>query len=252
MSAPRLVAIVAVPALVAGVGCGAVLTVAGLPLLGAAAVAVVAAAGLAAWLWACAPRSALRALRAVPLRSAAGSRHGSTALCRLENVVEGLCTTHGIGLPELHIVESRAINAASVGAKRGIAHLVLTAGALERLDRLELEAVVARGLCEIRRGLEPATVLASVNRIPGLAMLTIPLLARARAYRSVIWADIEAVRLTTYPPALASALEKSRRSEPLRSRAAAAHLWLVTPKTTRTRAAMWPPAEHRIAVLGEL
>ncbi|MYA84322.1 MAG: hypothetical protein F4Y12_01930, partial [Acidimicrobiaceae bacterium] len=122
-----------------------------------------------------APRAALRTMRAAgPLTKGDHPR--------LENLLEGSCTTHGFHEPSVHVVESPAINAASVGLRRPAAHLVITRGALSSLDRLELEAVVARQLCAIRRGVAFPTVLASVSRLPGAGPITAGLAGRVGGF----------------------------------------------------------------------
>ena len=210
------------------------------------AVVLGAAVGLAAaaLLWLGAPRSALAALRARPL---ARGEHP-----RLENVVEGLCTTHGFHPPSVDVVETPAINAASVGRRRPPGHLVVTRGALSRLDRLELEAVVARHLCEIRRGVAVETVQASVARIPGVGPLAARLAGPASGHDRVTDVDLEAVRLTNYPPGLASALSKAAAAPSVDASGAGSHLWLVAPQGSGFAARRQPSMAQRIDVLGEI
>ena len=205
-----------------------------------------AAAGLAAaaLLWLGSPKSALAALGARPL---ARGEHP-----RLENVVEGLCTTHGFHPPSVHVVETPAINAASVGRRRPPAHLVVTRGALSRFDRLELEAVVARQLCEIRRGVAVETVQASVARIPGVGPLAARVAGRGTGHHGVTDVDIEAVRLTGYPPALASALSKAAAGPSVDVSGAAAHVWIVAPQAAGAAIRAQPSTAQRIDVLGEI
>ena len=206
----------------------------------AAAVAVL----VALWLRFTAARSALRALRARP--AAAGTD------LRLENLIEGLCTTHGFQEPSVHIVDAAAINAAAVGLGRHRGHLVVTRGALDRLDRLELEAVVSRQLCQMRRVADPATLLASVARLPGAQAMTARLVGRVVDRRSTVEIDIEAVRLTGYPPALASALDKAARAPSVDSASAAAHLWMLVPTVGRGGDEVEPTAVERRDVLREV
>ena len=238
------VAIVAPPALVVSVVVWVALAAAGVPLLGA--VAPVAAAGLlvAALLWLRAPRVALRALQARPLMRGAHPR--------LENLVQGLCTTHGFSRPAVHVVETDAVNAAAAGLRRPPAHLIVTRGALSGLDRLELEAVVTRQLCEIRRGVWTVTVLASAARVPVTGRLAARQAARARGFDRVMDVDLESVRLTGFPPALASALKKAVEGPGTDSSAAAAHLWLVAPSPTGSAVRREPSAIQRIDVLEEI
>lgn len=210
------------------------------------AIAPAAAAGLliGALLWSRSPQSALRALRARPL---VPGDHP-----RLENLVEGLCTTHGFQRPSVYVVETPAINAASVGLTRTPAHLAVTRGALSGLDRLELEAVVARQLCEMRRGVAFSTVLASVSRLPGAGLFTARLCARASGFDAATEIDIEAARLISFPPALAAALKKATGGPGAEVSGAVAHLWLVAPQQAAAGSRARSSAIQRIDVLGEI
>lgn len=221
----------------------AILWIVGGSTLTAAAPAVAAGLAAAALLMLRAPRSALSAIGARPL---ARGEHP-----RIENIIDGLCTTHGFRAPSVHVVETPAINAASVGGQRPPAHLVVTRGALSELDRLELEAVVARQLCEIRRGVATETAMASVARIPGAGALA-RASGRGPDHERITDLDIEAVRLTGYPPGLASALSKAAASPSLDTSRAAAHLWCVTPQEVGSPARAKRSMAQRIDVLGEI
>jgi len=160
---------------------------------------------------------------------------------RLHNVVEGLCAAAGLQKPSLHVVADAAPNAMAVGRDARRAALVVTTGLLAKLDRMELEGVIAHELSHVKSGdIELSTVTANtVGRFaPGLA-------ARLAPSRRELLADLNSVALTRYPPGLAAALEKLR-NDPARVTAggrAVAHLWIETPD---------PPLEERIAALREL
>ncbi len=237
-------AVIATPAATIGLAVWAILWAVGVVPLTAIVPAVVVGGGVAALLWLNAPQSALSALGARPL--ARGEYP------RLENLVDGLCTTHGFNRPSLHVVETPAINAASAGRRELAAHLILTRGALTELDRLELEAVVARQLCEIRRGVAMETARASVARIPGIGALAVRLAGGATGDDRVTDIDIEAVRLTSYPPALASALSKAEAAASLMASGAAGHLWLAAPQGAGPAAGTRPSMAQRIDLLGEI
>ena len=151
----------------------------------------------------------------------------------------------------MHVVETPAINAASVGGQRPPAHLIVTRGALSQLDRLELEAVVARQLCEIRRGVASETAKASVARIPGAGALA-RVSGRGPDHERITDIDIEAVRLTNYPPGLASALSKAAAAPSIDASGAAAHLWCVAPHEVGSPARADRSMAQRIDVLGEI
>lgn len=213
---------------------------------GAVAAGLAAAVVVAIWLWCRAPGAALRALGASP---------GGPGSHRLANVVENLCAVHGLAEPELCVTEPDAPNAAVVGRLRSGSRLVVTRGLLESLDRLELEAVVARELCQIRRGVRGATVLAGMAGLLGSGPVAGWVVSRLFDSRHVIDDDLEAIKLTRYPPALSSALTKvaeGDRGEGSNGAAPAGrHLWLVEPPA-RPGAAVQPPVSLRVAALEEI
>ena len=237
-------AVIAPPAAIIGLAVWAILWAVGVSPFTAVAPAAVVGVAVAALLWLNAPQSALAALGARPL--ARGEYP------RLENLVEGLCTTHGFNRPSLQVVEAPVVNAASAGRHELGTHLILTRGALTELDRLELEAVVARQLCEIRRGVAVETAKAGVARIPAIGTLAVRLSGGVSTGHRASDIDIEAVRLTNYPPALASALTKAAAVTSIKAPGAAAHLWLVAPAGSEPAAGPQPSMAQRIDVLGEI
>lgn len=85
---------------------------------------------------------------------------------RLESLVESICASHGINEPGLYVAKTTAMDAAVVG-RSDDTRLVVTQGLLDRLDRLELESVVARQLSMFGSGVFAGTVLASVGGLLG-------------------------------------------------------------------------------------
>ncbi|MCY4176737.1 MAG: hypothetical protein OXD37_10505 [Acidimicrobiaceae bacterium] len=222
---------------------GALSAVAGAPAAAVAGAAASAGLALAAVLYLRSPGSALRSVGAKPL--AAGDHP------RLENLIDGLCTTHAFGRPSLHVVESPALNAAALGLNHASAHLVLTTGALSDYGRLELEAVVARQLCAIRRGTAFATVLAGVSRLSIVEPLTARLAGRAGDFNAGCEIDVEAARLTSFPPAMSAALRQAADSATLETPRSAGHIWMVNPHQ-QASAEGAPSTLQRIDVLSEI
>jgi Zn-dependent protease with chaperone function len=143
---------------------------------------------------------------------------------RLINLVDGLATSAGIHPPELRVIDQPSLNALAAGLRPERALVVVTTGLLEKLSRIELEAVVAEELVQVRRGeIVPGTVLAATWGWG--ARFALPSERDSRA-------DQLAVSLTRYPPALESALEKVALHggvvEGLPR--GLAHLWFVDPR----------------------
>jgi len=80
----------------------------------------------------------------------------------LYNIVENLCISKGMRMPALRIIESPAVNAYASGVTRNQYAVSVTRGLLDRLDRDEVEAVVAHELSHIRHGDVRLMVVAAV------------------------------------------------------------------------------------------
>lgn len=212
---------------------------------------------------------------------------------RFLNLVEGLCMTVGVQRPRLRVVDTPGLNLCSFGIDEREAVVVATSGLLASLNRVELEGVLAHELAHLKegemcvatlsilllapligsaeRGSEASEVGQSAGRTgsgpPRIGSSALAPLARLLCSRYLpaereTAADLEAVRTTRYPPALASALRKisADSSVPGQGRLTA-HLWMADPTSPvqmRSRAGgkggftIRPELAERIALLEEL
>ena len=192
--------------------------------------------------------AAYRLSDVVLLRTSRGVAADPLEFARLHNLVEGLCVAAGLPKPGIFVIDDSAPNAFATGRSPRHASIVLTSGLLDRLTRIELEAVVAHELARVKNNdiqvatlavtvLAPLTLLsdllirlawwnggrtgpddrqggaAPAAAIPGFALLAVApvtsrLLNLVVSRRSEIVADIAAVSMTRYPPGLIGALEK--------------------------------------------
>ncbi len=168
---------------------------------------------------------------------------------RLHNLVEGLCIASGLPKPRLYVIDDVAPNAFATGRNPHHAAIAVTTGLLERLDRVELEGVLAHELSHVKNYdilvstlaivmLGVITLLADLSfrfhwlsghrrnerssagpqailAVFGLVMILVgPIVAKlihlAISRRREQLADFSAVEMTRYPPGLISALEKLR------------------------------------------
>jgi heat shock protein HtpX len=167
---------------------------------------------------------------------------------RLHNIVEGLCIASGLPKPGVYVVEDTAPNAFATGRDPKHASIAVTTGLLEKLNRVELEGVVAHELSHIRNydiliSTLAVTLVGAValltdlairlswwngGRVPregdrsdrgnpliivGFVLLILaPLIAKLMqasiSRRRETLADVSACQMTRYPPGLISALEK--------------------------------------------
>ena len=69
---------------------------------------------------------------------------------RLYNLVEGLCIASGLPQPKLYVVNDPAPNAFATGRDPKHASLAVTSGLLEKMNRVELEGVLAHELSHVK------------------------------------------------------------------------------------------------------
>jgi Zn-dependent protease with chaperone function len=172
----------------------------------------------------------------------------ATGPARLANVIASVSAAAGVPPPALLLIDDPAPNALVTGRAPREVTFVATTGLVERLDRLQLEAVVAHQLALVRAGgthaRDVATLVLGVpgTRIPALAAAA----ARATAAgdATALSLDAAAVGVTRYPPALLAALEVAADGPTVSGHAALAPLWWVP----RDRG----PLDLRLAYLREL
>lgn len=167
---------------------------------------------------------------------------------RLHNLVEGLCIAGGLPKPGVYIVDDPAPNAFATGRNPNHAAIAVTTGLLDKLNRVELEGVVAHELAHIRNydilvSTLAVTMVGAVALMSDMAirmmwwnggrvsrrgdqsdssnplafigfglLILAPLLAKAMqatiSRSRETLADVSACQMTRYPPGLISALEK--------------------------------------------
>ena len=184
------------------------------------------------------------------------------------HLVENLCITAGLPLPKIYIIEDSAPNAFATGRDPQHAAIALTTGILAKLDKAELEGVIAHELSHIgNRDILISTVatvlvgtivlitdwasrsafwgrrdndsdngggwigLIVIILLSILAPLSAQLLQLAVSRKREFLADASGALLTRYPEGLARALEKiSADPDELEvANRATAHMYIVSP-----------------------
>jgi len=88
---------------------------------------------------------------------------------QLHNVVEEVAVAAGMSVPRVCRIDSSSANALAVGLPRGKEAIIVTRGLLERLDRDELQAVVAHQMARLKNGdIQLMTIVAG---LAGLAAM---------------------------------------------------------------------------------
>jgi len=215
--------------------------------------AAVAAAAVAAFAAAALRLSAWRLM----LRLVGGTTSTGPEEQVVANVLEGLCLSHGLPAPELRVIQSGAINALAAARTPDHAAIVITTGAVEQLERIELEGLLAHHLCRIRRGdaaFETLTGVLVAWPLAAAGWLRRRLMGRVLPPGRSLEADFDAVALTRYPPGLLSALMTlSRQTARVPSPTVAAlHMWIDEPDWGITDPIRHPRLDTRTAALSEL
>lgn len=186
---------------------------------------------------------------------------------QLFRIVENLCIAAGLPVPKIYVIDDSAPNAFATGRDSKHAAIAFTTGILQKLNKLELEGVVAHELSHVgnrdtlvmsvvsvlvgtiallsdwflramwygghnrdrNRGSGIFAILAIVAAI--LAPIVASLIQLAVSRRREFLADASGVLLTRYPEGLAAALLKiSSDKEPLEvANRGTAHLYIVNP-----------------------
>jgi heat shock protein HtpX len=172
---------------------------------------------------------------------------------RLHNIVEGLCIASGLPKPRLYIIDDPAPNAFATGRNAKHAAVAVTTGLIDKMNRIELEAVLAHELSHVKnddilvstlavtlvgvvalladigvRGLffgggrnrdnQGGNIVTLVIALLAIVFLILsPLIAQLMQFavsrRRESLADMSGVEMTRYPPGLISALEKLKADQ---------------------------------------
>lgn len=197
------------------------------------------------------------------------------------SLVEGLTIASGLPMPRLYIMHSPQINAFASGRNPMNAVVCVTDGALEKLDKRELEGVLAHELGHVAnfdiRYMTLVTVMVGMiaivsqiflrslwfrgsnNRnvifiIIGIAMailapIVVQLVQMAISRKREFNADASAVKFTRYPQGLIGALKKIQRDNQPEKKINKAVAPLFFSNPFRNLARTHPPVEKRIEVL---
>ncbi len=198
------------------------------------------------------------------------------------DIVEGLTIASGIPMPKLYVMESKQINAFASGRNPKNAVICVTTGALEKLEKKELEGVLAHELGHVAnfdiRYMTLATVMVGMIAIISeiflrslwfkggndsknmvfilmgialaiLAPIAVQLVQLAISRKREYNADASAVKFTRYPNGLIGALKKIQKENQPEKRVPKAVAPLFFSNPFRNLASTHPPIEKRIEVL---
>ena len=202
----------------------------------------------------------------------------------LINTVEGLSIAAGIPMPKVYVINDNTINAFATGRNPKKSSIAVTTGALQKLNRSELEGVIGHELSHIKnydvRFMMIATVLVGIvsllsnfflrsffyssgdkdNKTPPifliigiilaiLAPISVTLIKLAISRRREFLADANGALITRHPTGLASALKKIKEdtTKPsLTANKATAHLYISNPFKNSQLFSTHPNIDERI------
>lgn len=201
------------------------------------------------------------------------------------HLVENLCITAGLPVPKIYVIQDSSPNAFATGRDPKHAVIALTTGIVEKLEKKELEGVIAHELSHIgNRDILLSTVIVVLvgfvalladffrrwawfggdderegNAIFVIVGLVLSILAPIAAMlvqlaisrKREFLADADGALLTRYPEGLAKALEKiSADPTPMQSaNRATAHLFIANPFKGRKISNLFqthPPIKERV------
>jgi len=208
---------------------------------------------------------------------------------QLYNSVEGLTLASGMPMPRVFVMQNEQINAFASGRDPQHAVVCVTTGALQKLNKQELEGVLAHELSHISnydiRFMTLVAVMVGMIAIISefflrsmwfrgndrdnkgnaifiiigiimaiLAPIVVQLVQLAISRKREFSADATSVQFTRYPAGLMNALKKIKNDKPMKVSKAVAPLFMSDPfrRKMATFMSTHPPIDDRIKVLSKM
>jgi len=220
----------------------------------------------------------------IAIASVGGKEANQNQYRQYHDLVEGLCLASGMPKPRLYIMNSPEINAFATGRDPQHAVICVTTGALEKLNKQELEGVLSHELSHIAnfdiRFMTLVAVLVGMISIIAeiflrslwfrdsdsdnkgnaiflvigivlaiLAPIVVQLVQLAISRKREYAADSSAVKFTRTPTGLIGALKKIKQNHDMKVSGAVSPLFIASPKKLAVLFSTHPPLEDRIAKL---
>ncbi|MBI4116776.1 M48 family metallopeptidase [Candidatus Pacearchaeota archaeon] len=203
------------------------------------------------------------------------------------NLIEGLTIASGLPMPKLYVMNSPQINAFASGRNPENAVVCVTTGALEKLDKRELEGVLAHELSHVAnydiRYMTVATVMVGMIAIASeiflrslwfggggdkenknmifivigivlaiLAPIVVQLVQLAISRKREYAADASGVKFTRYPHGLIGALKKIKNENQPEKKISKVVAPLFFSNPFKNLGSTHPPIEERIKILEKM
>lgn len=204
---------------------------------------------------------------------------------QLYDLMEGLTISSGMPMPDLYVQDKNQINAFATGRKPEDGKVCVTKGALQKLEKDELEGVLAHELAHIKNqdilfmtvavaligvisilseillhsmffGTDretPPWAIAAGFALAILAPISARLVQLAMSRKREYLADASGAEMTRYPEGLASALEKiDQENQKMKVNRSVSHLYFSNPFNSRSWFSTHPPPKKRVERLREM
>jgi heat shock protein HtpX len=207
------------------------------------------------------------------------------------DLVEGICLASGLPMPKLYIMNNEQINAFATGRNPEKAVICVTTGALQKLNKQELEGVISHEISHIanydirfmtlvavmvgmiaiiseiflrslwfrssgndREGKGNAIFLLIGIVLAILAPIFVQLVQLSISRKREFTADATAVKFTRTPTGLANALKKIKNDKPMKISSAMKSLFMSDPARSKIQNlfSTHPPLDERIKILEKM
>ena len=202
------------------------------------------------------------------------------------DLIEGLTIASGLPMPKLYIMNSPQINAFASGRNPENAVVCVTIGTLEKLDKKELEGVLAHELSHVAnydiRYMTLVAVMVGMIAIASeiflrslwfhggekdnknvvliivgialaiLAPIVVQLVQMAISRKREFMADASGVKFTRYPQGLIGALKKIQKESYVEKKVSRAVAPLFLSNPFKNMGSTHPPLEERIKILEKM
>jgi heat shock protein HtpX len=218
-----------------------------------------------------------------------GAKPAPKELKQYYNSVEGLCLASGLPMPNLYVMQNEQINAFATGRDPHHAVICVTTGALQKLNKQELEGVLSHELSHIAnfdiRFMTLTAVLVGMVAIISemflrslwfksdnrdnkggaifmligivlaiLAPIVVQLVQLSISRKREFTADATAVKFTRTPTGLVGALKKIKHDAPMKVSGAMKSLFMSDPKRSKFQNlfSTHPDINERIKILEKM
>lgn len=138
----------------------------------------------------------------------------SSQIARTQNLVDGICQKEGVDIPQLLVYDDPSINSLLLVFSKKTC-IILTKGAVELLNRIELEAIIAYQIGRLKSNICSIQLLSvTANKLAKYLIYLRPIAEKLNISFGID-PELEALRITKYPPGLIEVFRKSKQEPPI-------------------------------------